>query len=128
MVRPMGTTAYGGKGSKERAANGHQPIGAASCKREQYTKATCQPPPPLFLGPPATTRSSPFLARMSVPKVPDFFFFASVRGQRVFHYVCMLKMLRFRWRIQNIENFSSPTLIPTLGAGTHHWRGARFLE
>ena len=42
----MGTTAYGGKGSKGRAANGDPPVGAASCKREQYTKATCQKPPP----------------------------------------------------------------------------------
>ena len=44
---PMGTTAYGGKGSKGRAANGDRPIGAASCRREQYTKATCQRPPPV---------------------------------------------------------------------------------
>ena len=44
----MGTTAYGGKGSKGRAANGDPSTGAASCRREQYTKATCQthPPPP----------------------------------------------------------------------------------
>ena len=39
-------TAYGGKGSKGRAVNGDRPIGAASCRREQYTKVTCQPPPP----------------------------------------------------------------------------------
>ena len=44
--KPMGTTADGGKGSKGRAANGDRPIGAASCRREQYTRATCQPPPP----------------------------------------------------------------------------------
>ena len=43
----MGTTAYGGKGSKGRAANGDRPIGAAGCRQEQYTKATCQPPLPL---------------------------------------------------------------------------------
>ena len=42
----MGTTAYGGKGSK--AANGDRPVGAASCRQGQHTKATCQPsrPPP----------------------------------------------------------------------------------
>ena len=44
--RSMGTTAYGGKGSKGRAANGDRPVGAASCRREQYTMATCPPPPP----------------------------------------------------------------------------------
>ena len=40
----MDTTAFGGKGSKGRAANGDQPIGATSCRREQHTKATCQTP------------------------------------------------------------------------------------
>ena len=44
--RPMGTTAYGGKGSKGRAANGDRPVGAASCRREQRTMASWQPPPP----------------------------------------------------------------------------------
>ena len=42
--RPMGTTAYGGKGSKGRAANGDRPVGAASCRREQHTMASCQNP------------------------------------------------------------------------------------
>ena len=42
--RPMGTTACGGKGSKGRA------VGAASCRREQQTMASCQPPLPPFLG------------------------------------------------------------------------------
>ena len=42
--RPMGTTTYGSKGPKGKAANGNRPIGAASCRREQYTKATCQTP------------------------------------------------------------------------------------
>ena len=40
----MGTTAYGGKGSKGRAANGDRPVGAASCRREHYTMASCQTP------------------------------------------------------------------------------------
>ena len=40
----MGTTAYGGKGSKGRAANGDRPLGAASCRREQHTMASCQNP------------------------------------------------------------------------------------
>ena len=44
--RLMGTTAYGGKGSKGRVANGDRPVGAASCRREQYTMASCQTPPP----------------------------------------------------------------------------------
>ena len=44
--RPMGTAADGGKGSEGRAANGDRPIGAARRRREQHTKATCQPPPP----------------------------------------------------------------------------------
>ena len=42
----MGTTAYGGKGSKGRAANGDRPVGAASCKRDHHTMASCQNPPP----------------------------------------------------------------------------------
>ena len=42
----MGTTAYGGKGSKGRAANGDRPVGAASCRRDHLTMASCQPPPP----------------------------------------------------------------------------------
>ena len=44
--KPMGTTAYGGKGSKGRAANGDGPVGAASCRRDHHTMASCQPPPP----------------------------------------------------------------------------------
>ena len=43
----MGTTAYGGKGSKGRAANGDRPVGAASCRRDHHTMASCQNPPPL---------------------------------------------------------------------------------
>ena len=43
----MGTTAYGGKGSKGRASNGDRPVGATSCRQEQYTMASCQTPPPL---------------------------------------------------------------------------------
>ena len=41
----MGTTAYGGKGSKGRAANGDRPVGAASCRQEHHTMASCQNPP-----------------------------------------------------------------------------------
>ena len=44
----MGTTAYGGKGSKGRAANGDRPVGAASCRRDHHTMASCQNPPPEF--------------------------------------------------------------------------------
>ena len=51
--RPMRTTADGGKGPKGRAANGDRPIGAASCRRQQHTMASCQtrppPPPPVVL-------------------------------------------------------------------------------
>ena len=43
----MGTTAYGGKGSKGRAVNGNGPVGVANCKRDQRTMASCQNPPPL---------------------------------------------------------------------------------
>ena len=43
----MGTTAYGGKGSKGRAANGDRPVGAASCRRDHHTVASCQNPPRL---------------------------------------------------------------------------------
>ena len=42
----MGTTAYGGKGSKGRAANGDRPVGAASCRRDHHTMASCQKPLP----------------------------------------------------------------------------------
>ena len=41
----MGTTAYGGKGSKGKAANCDWPVGAASCTREHYTMVTCQSHP-----------------------------------------------------------------------------------
>ena len=44
----MGTTAYGGKGSKGRAANGDRPVGAASCRRDHHTMASCQNPPKPF--------------------------------------------------------------------------------
>ena len=40
----MGTTAYGGKGSKGRAANGDRPVVAASCRRDHHTMASCQNP------------------------------------------------------------------------------------
>ena len=45
--KPMGTTAYGGKGSKGRAANGDRPVGAASCRPDHHTMASCQNPHPL---------------------------------------------------------------------------------
>ena len=51
----MGTTAYGGKGSKGRAANGDRPAGAASCRRDHHTMASCQNPPPLGPTHPPTT-------------------------------------------------------------------------
>ena len=38
----MGTTADGGKGSKGRAANGDRPVGAANCRRDHHTMASCQ--------------------------------------------------------------------------------------
>ena len=41
--RPMGTTAYGGKGSNRRAVSGDRPISAASC-RPKHTMASCHPP------------------------------------------------------------------------------------
>ena len=44
--KPMGTAAYGGKGSKGRAVNGDRPVGAASCRRDHHTMASCHPPPP----------------------------------------------------------------------------------
>ena len=44
--RPMGTTAYGWKGFKERTwVSGGRPIGAASC-RQQSTAGVVPPPPP----------------------------------------------------------------------------------
>ena len=46
----MGTTAYGGKGSKGRAANGDRPVGAASCRRDHHTMASCQNPPRRWRG------------------------------------------------------------------------------
>ena len=44
--RLMGTTADGGRGPKGRAANGDRPVGAARCRRDHHTMASCQPPPP----------------------------------------------------------------------------------
>ena len=42
----MDTTTYGGKGPKGRAAYGDRPVGAASCRRDHHTMASCQNPPP----------------------------------------------------------------------------------
>ena len=58
----MGTTAYGGKGSKGRAANGDRPVGAASCRRDHHTMASCQPPPPLH-----ASRTPLYLLRPCAP-------------------------------------------------------------
>ena len=41
----MGTTAYGGKGSKGRAVSGDRPSGVASC-RPEHTRVSYQPAPP----------------------------------------------------------------------------------
>ena len=41
--RPMGTTADGGGGSEGRAANGDLPMGAARCRRDQYTEGHMPP-------------------------------------------------------------------------------------
>ena len=41
----MGTAADGGRGSEGRAAKGNRPIGAAGCRREQYTKGDMPKPP-----------------------------------------------------------------------------------
>ena len=46
----MGTTTYGGKGSKGRAANGDRLVGAASCRRDHHTMASCQNPPSPWCG------------------------------------------------------------------------------
>ena len=54
----MGTTAYGGKGSKGRAANGDRPVGAASCRRDHHTMASCQNPPPRQTSDPFAALSS----------------------------------------------------------------------
>ena len=42
--KPMGTTAYGGKGSKGRAANGDRPVGAANSRRDHHSMASWQNP------------------------------------------------------------------------------------
>ena len=57
--KPMGTTAYGGKGSKGRAENGDRPVGAASCRRDHHTMASCQTPPPLWGGSIQTQKDGP---------------------------------------------------------------------
>ena len=41
----MGTTAYGGKGSKGRTANGDRPVGAASCRSSHHGVMPNTPPP-----------------------------------------------------------------------------------
>ena len=66
----MGTTAYGGKGSKGRAANGDRPVGAASCRRDHHTMASCQNPPCApwrHAKPPPCTVTAPWLAPQSAP-------------------------------------------------------------
>ena len=88
----MGTTAYRGKGSKGRAVNGDRPLGAASCRRGQYIKTTCQPPPPPPHNPPhnlSTTppkplhRFIPYIVASSVCVVPGsgiFVYLGTVAG------------------------------------------------
>ena len=68
--RPMGTTAYGGKGSKGRAANGDRPVGAASCRREQHTMASCQTPPPPLVSFPVTKKTQTMTQWFEVQKAP----------------------------------------------------------
>ena len=46
LCHPPPPVPPGGKGSEGRAANGDRPKGAASCRREQRTMATCQAPLP----------------------------------------------------------------------------------
>ena len=72
----MGTTAYGGKGSKGRAANGDRPVGAASCRRDHHTMASCQNPPPL------QTRSSHHgvMPKPPPPLIPRMTWIAPPRG------------------------------------------------
>ena len=41
----MGTTAYGGKGSKRRAANGDRPIGAGQLQRRTIHQGDMPKPP-----------------------------------------------------------------------------------
>ena len=57
--RRMGTTAYGGRGSKGRAAHSDRPIGGARCRREQHTKGDMPTPPPPLLSCNACVRSPP---------------------------------------------------------------------
>ena len=72
----MGTTAYGGKRSKGRAANGDRPVGAASCRRDHHTMASCQNPPacPCFSS--ATAKGTvhlPFAVVMSKRNIRTLF-------------------------------------------------------
>ena len=56
---PLCTTAHGGRGSKGRAVNGDRPIGAARCRREQYTKGVMPTPPPPPASPEALCQPPP---------------------------------------------------------------------
>ena len=67
----MGTTAYGGKGSKGRAANGDRPVGAASCRRDHHTMASCQNPPLALKG--VTTAVSPSVLALRSEQGRDSF-------------------------------------------------------
>ena len=82
----MGTTAYGGKGSKGRAANGDRPVGAASCRRDHHTMASCQNPPPPPLRAAFPVQSLCVCERVVTPGsmfrlVPPTCFFLSPAGQ-----------------------------------------------
>ena len=66
----MGTTAYGGKGSKGRAANGDRPVGAASCRRDHHTMASCQNPPKGASGPQLVVKGTSLRSRWA-PKAPN---------------------------------------------------------
>ena len=64
--RLMGTTAYGGKGSKGRAANGDRLVGAASCRRDHHSVASCRNPRGLERKAPAPVDTGP-----PPPKAPS---------------------------------------------------------
>ena len=43
-LKGAGTPLQSKEGSKGRAANGDRPVGAASCRRDRHTMASCQNP------------------------------------------------------------------------------------
>ena len=104
---PMGTTAYGGKGSKGRAANGDRPVGAASCRRDHHTMASCNPPPP----PPCPPGPLSYQASIATSHT-----YGGVEGARKFFFIPLANVASLPARAVEHPN---TVLYPNLDSNAH---------